>query len=76
MHEYNANYFHFIVETIPRILMIEESNIPLDIPFIFEADLHPNIITLINILNIIFQIRKELYDLWKMQCFCRTNMNL
>lgn len=51
MHEYNNNYFHFIVETLPRMLLCEEISIPNHIPFIFESNLHPNIITLIALIN-------------------------
>jgi capsular polysaccharide biosynthesis protein len=52
MHEYNSNYFHFIVETIPRMLMIEEVGIAKDIPYIFENNLHPNIKKLIDLINL------------------------
>lgn len=51
MHEYNNNYFHFVVETLPRMLLCEELFIPSHIPFIFEHNLHPNIINLISLIN-------------------------
>lgn len=51
MHEYSNNYFHFITETIPRILLIEELDIPLDIPYLFEDSLHVNMRQLITLLN-------------------------
>src|SRR5690606_10016297 len=28
MHEYSNNYFHFVAETIPRLLLAEEAGIP------------------------------------------------
>ena len=51
MHEYSCNYFHFITETIPRILLVEELDIPLDIPYLFEDGLHANMRQLITLLN-------------------------
>jgi capsular polysaccharide biosynthesis protein len=52
MHEYNANYFHFICETLPRLLLSEEANIDLATPFLLEDGLHENIYNLFNLVNV------------------------
>jgi capsular polysaccharide biosynthesis protein len=51
MHEYNSNYFHFIVETLPKMLIINDMGIPNNIPYIFESNLAPNISALIKLIN-------------------------
>ena len=51
MHEYSSNYFHFICETIPRILLAEEALIDKNVPFLIEDDLHKNIYSLFNAVN-------------------------
>lgn len=43
MHEYENNYFHFIAETFPRIVLAEESALPVEIPYLITGGLHPNI---------------------------------
>lgn len=43
MHEYSSNYFHFIAETIPRMMLSEEAGIPPDVPYLFEKGLSDNI---------------------------------
>lgn len=52
MHEYSVNYFHFIAETMPRMLLVEELDIPLDIPYLFEDSLHANMRYLVELLNV------------------------
>nr|WP_116370137.1 glycosyltransferase family 61 protein [Cupriavidus taiwanensis] len=52
MHEYSNNYFHFVAETLPRMLLVEEAKIPQSVPFLFEAGLYANLMTLIDIANI------------------------
>ena len=52
MNKYNVNYFHFIVETVPKIIFINEKFKDKTVPFIFEAGLHQNIIEIIHKLNI------------------------
>jgi len=66
MNKYNVNYFHFVTETVPKIILINEKFRDKKIPFIFENDLHKNIreiITNLNIYNrpIIYLERHELY---------------
>lgn len=51
MHEYSNNYFHFVAETFPRLVLAEEANIDRKIPFIFEGNLHPNMLDLIRMVN-------------------------
>lgn len=48
MHEYSNNYFHFIAETIPRIILAQEANLPRHVPFLFEDNLHKNIRDIIS----------------------------
>src|SRR5690606_26015503 len=43
MHEYDSNYFHFITETIPRMVLVEEAGVPPEVPYLCTGDLHPNI---------------------------------
>lgn len=51
MHEYSGNYFHFICETIPRILLANESSLDLTIPFLIEDNLHKNLYELLDLVN-------------------------
>lgn len=52
MHEYENNYFHFIAETIPRMILAEEAGVPPDIPFLSTSALHPNIQRLFELVNV------------------------
>lgn len=52
MNKYNTNYFHFLTETVPKIIFINEENIPKNIPFIIEKNLHKNIVEILNKLNV------------------------
>ena len=52
MHEHSENYFHFIAETLPRMVLAEEANLPRDIPYVFERGLHDNLIQLIHLMNV------------------------
>ncbi|WP_124464091.1 DUF563 domain-containing protein [Variovorax sp. KBW07] len=52
MHEYENNYFHFIAETIPRMILAEEAGVPADIPFLSTNELHPNIQRLFELANV------------------------
>ena len=52
MHEYEDNYFHFIAETIPRMILAEEAGVPADIPFLWTNGLHPNIERLFELANV------------------------
>ncbi|CAM3365584.1 Capsular biosynthesis protein [Bordetella sputigena] len=51
MHEYSNNYFHFVVETLPRILLAEEATIRKDVPLLMESNLHDNMRTLVDAVN-------------------------
>jgi len=51
MHEYENNYFHFIAETLPRMVLAEEAGVPPMVPFLVTGDLHPNIAKLFDISN-------------------------
>lgn len=52
MHEYENNYFHFVAESIPRMLLAEEAGVPLDVPFLCTRGLHPNIGALFDRVNV------------------------
>ncbi|MNK70083.1 hypothetical protein D3C87_894940 [compost metagenome] len=52
MHEYENNYFHFIAETLPRMLLAEEADVPLNVPFLCTEGLHPNIAKLLELANL------------------------
>ncbi|MBK5120867.1 glycosyltransferase family 61 protein [Burkholderia sp. R-69980] len=71
MHEYSNNYFHFIAETLPRIMLAEEADIPASVPFLFEDGLFQNIRKLIDLVNtakrpIIYLEPQTLYDVAEM----------
>lgn len=51
MHEYDANYFHFIAETLPRLYLASKSGLPLEIPLLVSGGLHRNIVELLNLAN-------------------------
>ena len=52
MHEHSGNYFHFIAETLPRMILAEEAGIPSHVPYVFESGLHENLKKLITLTNI------------------------
>jgi len=67
MHESSNNYFHFIAETLPRMILAEEAGVPHSVPFLFEDDLHSSMLALINLANtshrpVLFLERGVLYD--------------
>jgi capsular polysaccharide biosynthesis protein len=37
------NYFHMLVETLPKISLAEQAGCPVDVPIIMQGDLHPNL---------------------------------
>lgn len=51
MLESANNYFHFIVEVLPRMILMESADIPLSVPFLVQDGLHPNIRKLIDLAN-------------------------
>jgi capsular polysaccharide biosynthesis protein len=52
MHEYSNNYFHFLVETLPRLMLAEEAGLPAHVPFLFEERLHENMQLLLGMVNV------------------------
>ncbi|WP_250479408.1 MULTISPECIES: glycosyltransferase 61 family protein [unclassified Caballeronia] len=71
MHEYSNNYFHFIAETMPRIMLANEVDVPADVPFLFEDGLLPNLRSLIELVNcgkrpVIFLEPRTLYSVTDM----------
>src|SRR5690606_24172779 len=52
MHEYENNYFHFIAETLPRMVLAEEAGIPPEVPYLCTGSLHPNIRALFDLVNV------------------------
>lgn len=51
MHEYSNNYFHFVVETLPRMILTEEAELPAEVPYMVERDLHGNMLQLLKMVN-------------------------
>ncbi len=51
MHEYSNNYFHFVVETLPRMILAEEADLPADVPYMVERTLHSNMLQLLDLAN-------------------------
>ena len=51
MHEYSNNYFHFVAETLPRMILAEEAGVPHGVPFLIERDLHANMLELFEMAN-------------------------
>lgn len=51
MLESANNYFHFIVEVLPRMLLAESANIPATVPFLMQDGLHPNLRKLVELVN-------------------------
>ncbi|SAL61458.1 glycosyltransferase family 61 protein [Caballeronia telluris] len=52
MLESANNYFHFLVEALPRLILAEIANVPPSVPLLVQDDLHPNIRALIDLANI------------------------
>jgi capsular polysaccharide biosynthesis protein len=51
MHEYSSNYFHFVAEVLPRLLLAEEAEIPRHVPLLIEVGLHANLRRLLDYTN-------------------------
>lgn len=51
MHEYSNNYFHFVAETLPRLVLADEAELPSDLPFLVERQLHENMLKLLQYVN-------------------------
>lgn len=51
MHEYSNNYFHFVAETLPRLVLADEAGLPDDLPFLVERQLHENMLKLLEYAN-------------------------
>ena len=39
------NYFHMLIETLPKLRLAEAAGCPLEIPILMQGDLHPNLVT-------------------------------
>lgn len=54
VHTYSWNYFHYIVEVLPKFLIIEKAAIPRDVPLIFDTCVRniPQLLELIEIFNV------------------------
>lgn len=50
-NEADNNYYHFIVEVLPRLMMINQLEELKDIPLLISKKLHPNLIELLDCLN-------------------------
>ncbi len=48
MHEYSNNYFHFVAETLPRLVLAEEAGIAENVPVLYEANLHRTMVDLLK----------------------------
>lgn len=53
LHTYCWNYFHFVLEALPKFQLIEKSGLPADIPLIFDSIVKntPQFMELIDIFN-------------------------
>ena len=49
--EHDTNYFHWLIETLPRVLLSERADIPPSVPFLIPNGLHPNLLSALRILN-------------------------
>ena len=45
------NYWHFLIETAPKILLANHLEIPKNIPFLITDSLHPNLYEILDVLN-------------------------
>ena len=73
MHEYENNYFHFIAEVIPKIILCQEATLDPIIPYAITNDLHPNLELLFSALtkgerSVIRLERGTLYNVAKIYC--------
>lgn len=61
VHTYSWNYFHFIIEILPKFQIIHNADIPKEIPLIFDSNIKkvPQFLELIEIFNI--EKRKIIY---------------
>lgn len=61
VHTYSWNYFHFIIEILPKFQIIHNADIPKEIPLIFDSNIKkvPQFLELIKIFNI--EKRKIIY---------------
>lgn len=50
-NEYNENYFHFIFETLPKLIAIRNSNVDNEIPIMLQSNLHENIKSIVNLVS-------------------------
>ena len=54
VHPYHWNYFHFIIEVLPKFLILEKTVIPRSVPLIFDSCVQniPQLLELIEIFNV------------------------
>lgn len=52
MHEYDANYFHFMVEVLPKLAIAQAHGISPSCPIIISKDLHKNLRALLDLANV------------------------
>jgi len=52
MHEYAGNYFHFIVEVLPRVLLADELGLDPSIPILIQKNLARNLRVLLDGMNV------------------------
>lgn len=54
VHTYSWNYFHFIIEILPKFKIIQQANIPREIPLVFDSNVKkvPQFLEFIEIFNI------------------------
>jgi capsular polysaccharide biosynthesis protein len=51
MHEYSHNYFHFVVEVLPRLLNVKQALVASNVPYLVDENLHQNFLYLLGRLN-------------------------
>jgi hypothetical protein len=51
MHEYAANYFHTVVELLPRLIAADDAGLDPSLPLLIQQGLHPNLLQLLDVVN-------------------------
>lgn len=49
--EHNNNYFHWLIEILPKVLLLQKIEIPEHVPFVVEKGLHQTLIDALNLMN-------------------------
>jgi len=79
--EHDSNYFHWLIESLPKLFLAERADIPADIPLLIPKGLHPNLMDALKAVNVkkrpLIQLEKgSLYrvqDLYYPSDLCRIN---